>query len=111
MIELRLPEGATVRGVLEHVLQPEWLTQDVLEVTLPNGAVIDVGWYPEHNLEGSFWIRVFLEDWDHQLTDPILRRDPHDVKELVEQLAEHFHGNLISKSLSSNLVIPETMVV
>lgn len=88
MIDLQLPLHTQVRGALYHRRDPGWLTQDVMEVELSNGVVIDVGWYPEHDLSGTFVIRAFDGDWDKQLIDPIERQDPNDVCEVVEQLAE-----------------------
>src|SRR3990172_510537 len=87
-IRLILPRGAEASNYLYPVMEREDLTQDVLTVELPNGYFIDVGWYPEHDESGSFWIRVFLRHWDGQVIPPITGiRDPYLVARRVEGLA------------------------
>ena len=86
-LDLKLPDAATVKGELYAELHPDVLTQDVLEIELPNGVFIDVGWYPEHDLGGKFLVRMFRDSWENQLGAPIKSDDPTQVKEIVELLA------------------------
>ena len=64
-----------------------WLGQDVLDIQLPNGVVIDVGWYPESDLNGEYWVRAYKGSWDNQLIECINTADPRAVRREVERLA------------------------
>lgn len=99
-IELDLPETAVVKGELYDSLEPALLLQDILEVELSDEMFIDVGWYPEHHPDGSFWIRVFYlprTKWESQgsvvyrARNPIGRavkvKNPKEAQAVVELLA------------------------
>ena len=66
-IQLNLPAGSEESNYLYPELEPDDLTQDMLTVGLPNGYYIDVGWFPEHDVNGRFLIRVFYEHWNRQV--------------------------------------------
>jgi len=88
-VHLSLPEEAIVRGALYAENDPAYLVQDLLEVELPRGIFIDVGWYPDHDPNGHYRIVVFERSWDNQLADYVTT-DVTDVKFQVESLAERF---------------------
>lgn len=70
---------------------PECLSQDILQVRLPNLVTIDVGWAPRFDFAGSFVITVARgRDWDNQLINPVKLKDPYEVAVFVEQLAEEY---------------------
>lgn len=89
-LRFRLPEGAEISNYLYAEMEPDDLTQDIVTVSLPNGFYIDVGWYPEHDPSGCYWVRVFREFWDHQLIPPIRVESPYEVVLTVERLARLF---------------------
>ena len=67
-----LPEEFKVK---EHV---DILREDMLQITFPNGLLIDVGWRPCFSARGKFYIvAVMNEDWD----DPIAQEKAPDVIE------------------------------
>ncbi len=41
--------NAVIRGEIHAPTDVSFLTQDMLEVELGDGVIIDVGWYPEHS--------------------------------------------------------------
>lgn len=83
--------GARVKGVLyDEYPDPEYLDQDILQVSLPNGVTIDVGWYPESDPTGSFRIVVYRGDWLRQLQTPIDTRNPQIVAAQARWLAEQY---------------------
>lgn len=46
-------------------LQRDELREDLVQVELPNGDVLDVGWYPEGSLTGGFQVVVVRgADWE-----------------------------------------------
>lgn len=66
-IDLRFLEspGVCIKGEIYGEMHPDVLLQDLIEVELPSGEIIDVGWYPEHDLHGSF--RVSRYDYSDTL--------------------------------------------
>ena len=93
-----VPEGAKVYSFLYRTTDPEYLTQDVLAVSLPSGFYIDVGWFPEHDPEGCYVIRVFYQYWDDQKIPPIEVKTVDDVVREVEILANRFSRDTVATS-------------
>ncbi|ULL16191.1 hypothetical protein DVH26_18110 [Paenibacillus sp. H1-7] len=60
--------------------------EDILQVRYHNGFILDVGWYPEFNLEiGSFNIVVVqMDDW----LNPIFERRTQDLHKLYSCIIE-----------------------
>lgn len=86
---LQLPDGARV--IYNHMSNPPdstLLIGDILLVRLRDGTAIDVGWYPEDDAEGEFWIRAYKRDWDNQLLpEPFRTRNPIAAVNEVNRLA------------------------
>jgi len=95
----RVPEGARVYSFLYRTADPEYLTQDVLAVSLPNGFYIDVGWFPEHDPGGSYVIRVFYQYWDAQQILPIQVKTVDEVIQVVESLANRISSGAVATSV------------
>jgi hypothetical protein len=94
-VPLNLPPGSEKVNFLQWDIAPAELTQDLLTVQLPNGFCIDVGWFPEHDPSGNYWINVFFENPDKQQLDkPIVTKDLHVVVHLVERLASRFSSGV-----------------
>jgi len=58
-IKFNLPDGATIRGAVYDTEEPAYLREDLIEIDLPSGWTIDVGWIPHEDPTGSYRIRVF----------------------------------------------------
>ncbi|MGP0069679.1 MAG: hypothetical protein ACLQGP_39515 [Isosphaeraceae bacterium] len=81
-----LPAGSQVRGVLYEDPSLVYESGDVLEIELPTGLTIDVGWDAELQ-GGPFRVVVYREYFgDHFVDFPV--RDIHDVVIEVQRLAE-----------------------
>lgn len=69
----------------EHV---EFLREDMLQLSFPNGTLIDVGWRPCFSLRGNFYIvAVINEDWDApiaQVTASDVLQTKMAIREMVE---------------------------
>jgi hypothetical protein len=65
-IEFNLPPGATTAGMLmdDYSDCPQELTQDILQICLPGGEVIDISWWPAFDLTGTFQIVAFKGNWE-----------------------------------------------
>ena len=101
-IRPRVPEGSNVYSFLYPTTDPEYLTQDVLAVSLPSGFYIDVGWFPEHDPNGYYFIRVFYQYWDAQYIRPIRVKTVEEVVVAVEVLAGRFNSEVVSTCSSSS---------
>ena len=91
-IVLKLPHRAAVTGEIlrDYTDCPRRLNQDILQVGLDCGIVIDVGWSPTGNPDGFFIISVFEREWDKQLIAPIKLKSPSETARLVEQMASEY---------------------
>ncbi len=101
-IKPRVPDGSKVYSFLYRTTDPEYLTQDVLAISLPSGFYIDVGWFPEHDLKGEYVIRVFFRQWENEQIAPIRVRTVDDLVPAVELLAERFNAAVVSTSNSTS---------
>jgi hypothetical protein len=83
-----LPEGSEVRGILYDDPGMRYGSGDVLEVELPTGFTIDVGW-DEETPDSPFRIVVYREYFGDRLADFNLR-DVSDVAMQVQGLAYRY---------------------
>lgn len=85
-----LPTGTQVRGVLYDDPAHVYGLGDVLEVELPTGLTIDVGW-DEDSPDGPFRLTVYRESFgDHFVEFHV--RDPGQVVIEVQRLAAELSG-------------------
>ena len=82
-----LPAGARVADYLYPNMEPSELHQDLLTVELANGTLIEVGWFPEYDEGGRFWIHA---SWETGETPPIPASDIAEVRLHVRALIEQF---------------------
>lgn len=106
-VSFSLPPGAVKKGVMFNTYEPAYLCEDMLEIDLPSGLTIDVGWCPEEDPKGSFRVVLYHEHWHNQAIPPILSQTIPDVVEIVEMLATRFSQPVpsYSTSCSSNTTV------
>jgi hypothetical protein len=85
-VKFDLPVGAQLRGQLYRDPGTRYGTGDVLEIELPTGYVIDVGWDDEHET-GTFTIVVYRDYWGNQ-TQRVEAKSVEDAVTVVERLAK-----------------------
>ena len=90
-IPLNLPDGCTVRGRL-YSREFRYELGDVLEVELPTGLVVDLGW--DENGPHPFRIVVYRDWFGNHFWDQ-RAATPKDAALAVEQAARAF-GDLIT---------------
>jgi len=90
-----------IKGQIYDTQDPVYLVQDILDIELPNGNSIDVGWHPESDLDGSFRIVVYRDHWSNQLTKPIRTKDVLEVVEDVRQLVREYSKPTVTVSCSN----------
>jgi hypothetical protein len=88
-------------------MTPDELSQDLLTVVLPNGVMIEVGWFPENDPSGSFHIVAALgaleiQSWTLRSLD--------DVILLVQRQADRFSKRMVSIPQSSTSKFVEVSV-
>lgn len=48
--------------------QTDLLKEDLLQISLANDLILDLGWYPEHNIRGKFILQIIKEyDWENPI--------------------------------------------
>lgn len=85
--DLHLPPSVIVKGGLPASQSPEELVSDMLEIDLPDGTTIDVGWVPEHEVTGAYRV-VFRDHWDAQVRPAEFVRSPAEVVFLVQSIVQ-----------------------
>ena len=89
-IYLNLPAGAIQKGSLHDDYEIEDLDQEILEIDLPIGLTIDVGWYPQFDRDGAFQIVVYRQFWENREWGRAHAKTPAAASRLVEAVAEYF---------------------
>jgi len=89
-IDLRLKRNVKVSGYIFPTKDPEYLREDLLQIDLPTGVKIDVGWYPDGDPNGEYQIVVFRESWDDPLTFPVRTQDTEWAVKWIRHLAAVF---------------------
>ena len=84
-IPIHLP-GATVRGELLAHYAPEDWDEDLLQVELPNGVIVDVG----GSADGEFVVTVYRGFPRNRLAPQQFLRTPGEVAGAVTALAHQF---------------------
>ena len=70
---------------IDYDKQLNHLNEDLFQVCFPQGYLLDLGWYPEHQENGCFIIQViFRSAWD----TPIFKAEAIDEEEMVEKVNE-----------------------
>lgn len=87
-VAIRIPDGAKISNYLYDDLTVDELNQDIVTVILANAHSIEVGWFPENDPTGKFWIRVFWGDEEIRL---IKADAAYEVVEYVERLSIRFN--------------------
>lgn len=102
-ISLKLPDDAIVRGALYDTMDPLFLVQDILDVVLPDGVIIDVGWYPESDPSGEYRITVYQDTWQNKLlAQPIRVHDANSVAAEVSRLAFQHSRQVVAVTAESD---------
>jgi hypothetical protein len=96
-----LPTGAIVRGELYDDPSHSYGLGDVLEIELPTGHTIDVGW-DEDCPRDPFRIVVYREYFGDRVVD-FRVREVDDVVREVEQLAKQYIQPCIASAHSQTL--------
>lgn len=68
---------------VEFDKQTDKLLEDLLQIKYDNDIIIDVGWYPEYDANGSFSIQVIKDyNWD----EPILLKKSRSIEGMLSNL-------------------------
>lgn len=65
--------------------QVDLLKEDLLQVSYESDYIIDMGWYPEFNKEGSFRVSVIK---DYQWDNPVVQKSCRDLNLLIKYVHE-----------------------
>jgi hypothetical protein len=82
---LKLPAGCQIAGDLYDAPEPAGRGEDMIEITLPNGVIIDAGWYPEGDPKGRY--RVAAHYGTEKLLPHLGTGDVQSLASLIEHVA------------------------
>lgn len=88
LINLQLPPGAVLKGQLLSSQIPSELVSDMVEIDLPDGTTIDVGWVPEHDPKGAYRVVVFRGYWNRQVMPILYFKSLEAVVAQIEGIAQ-----------------------
>lgn len=80
-------ENAIVHGSLAIGTNNQLLSEDMVDVELPNGILISTGWYPEGDINGSYKISVTK---GFNLLEERHSCDPLITLEIIQEFAEKY---------------------
>lgn len=109
-IELRLPAGAIVRGELPPAMDLDYLAEDILQVELPNGVIVDLGWLPAWDPSGSFVVSVYRHNWQNQLRDQYFAQDIDDAAQALQRFAAEYSQMIVFGSSDTGHMSTEQKV-
>ena len=98
--------GVRIKGTLYESLDADVLLQDLLEMEMPGGKTIDVGWYPEHDPNGRFRVRLY-QDNDQDYLMRAFADTPSEALEFVRVFVESAYPDKESVSSVHELEIQE----
>jgi hypothetical protein len=93
-----LPTGAEISNYLYENLDVEELHQDLVTIDLPTGYSIYVGWFPEFDPQGEFWVRAV---WESGETPPIKTKSIEGVQQAVNAMINYYSSNRIARTAST----------
>ena len=102
-LQISVPyEGAVVQGALFADQDGTDLDQDVLQIALPNGLFIDVGWYPCNDPNGRFKIVTYRESYRTPVRPNEYTANPYRVLSIVSEIAEELLAKENAKRIATN---------
>lgn len=79
----------------EYSEQIDCLTENLLQVKFSDGYLLDIGWYPECDIEGGFLIQLIKdENWEAPIDQSRCRTQQDFIQNLnrIIQMAEDLIG-------------------
>jgi hypothetical protein len=88
-----------INGQIFESQNPIVLSEDLLEISLPSGKTIDVGWYPEHDPTGQYRVLLYRGHTGYALK----RIDTRSLFEVLQTLQnwiaeDEFAGAAVASS-------------
>ena len=77
-----------VVGYLYDDPDPQGRGQDMVEIRLPNGIVIDAGWYPEGDPNGRY--RIAFHQGAERLRENVGTQDIDELARKIERYVGHY---------------------
>ncbi len=86
LVDLGLPDGIIVKGGIPISQKSEDLVGDMLEIDLPDGTTLDVGWVPENMTDGAYRLKIYKQYWSNTVQGPFYFKSTEDVVEEVKRI-------------------------
>ena len=90
-----------INPYLPFIEQEFSFKEDMIQITYSGGYILDVGWYPEHSIDGRFVIRIIeCYDW----LNPKLRFECTDLSTLESYMATSIEFIRISPKFTDEYI-------
>ena len=89
-------DNCQVTGELVESADPRDLSEDMIEIELPNGVLIDAGWYPESSPQGRY--RVVASLGLNVIGQPLYASTVKEAEEHIRRQV-HFRAQPVSINL------------
>lgn len=86
-IDLKLDPAVVVKGAMYDSSDPRFLREDLLEIDLPSGLVIAVGWEPHCDPKGSYRI-VLFRDFRTEVLEEFETKNLDDALRIIKELTD-----------------------
>ena len=90
-----------VFGAVYTSNNPDDLSEDMLDVLLPNGLLVCAGWYPDSDPNGEYV--VTLTNCGRQIIRPIHTKSPHTALLAVLDLVDQYRWRSLNLSQSEDI--------
>ena len=108
-IQTALPANCQAHGFIYEADNAVDLSEDMLDVVLPNGILITAGWFTdEHGKNGAYRVEVYRGY--HELLRPLRSKTGSEASQDVTTLAQRFMGRNLSVSDSTDERIRQAVV-
>ncbi|MBX9790920.1 MAG: hypothetical protein K2Y37_18535 [Pirellulales bacterium] len=108
-IQTALPTNCQAHGFIYEADSEADLSEDMLDVVLPNGILITAGWFTDENgKNGAYRVEVYRGY--HELVRPLRSKTGSEASQDVTTLAQRFVERNLSVSDSTEQVVPQAVV-
>lgn len=88
-IPIQIPEDCKAVGCLYESDDHRDLGEDMMDISLPHGLLLSVGWYPEGDKSGSYVVTL-TKLWSF-VEGPFRSTDPHETAKHICSLIKNFN--------------------
>ena len=90
LIDFGFDSSIKVLGVMRDTMEAKYLCEDMLEIDLPGGLTIGIGWEPHCDPSGAFHIALFRKYSTENVIAPIITNEIQTAVSEIKRLAVEY---------------------